>query len=82
MDCCYVANIALLLVRAAVVRHAARALDQHLGFVGVTHRSRRAVSGSVVKRHDRLDQTGAVNPADAACSDVYIPTVVRLFPRE
>jgi hypothetical protein len=30
-------------------------------------------------RHDGLVQTGAVNPADAAHSDVCIPTAVTLF---
>jgi hypothetical protein len=29
--------------------------------------------------HDRLVQTGAVNPADAAYSDVCIPMAVTLF---
>jgi hypothetical protein len=61
---------------------AQRVLDQRLGLVGVTGRSRRGVSGSVVTRRDRLDQAGAVNPADAACCDVYIPMEVTLFPRE
>jgi uncharacterized membrane protein len=35
-----------------------------------------------VTPHDRLDQTSAINPADTACYDVYIPTAVTLFPRE
>jgi len=60
MNCCYVANIALSLLRAAVARHEARVLD----------------------RHDRLDHMGAVNPAEAACYDLYIPMAVTLFPRE
>ena len=49
---------------------AKRALDQHLGFAGVTRRSRRRTSGGVVTDHDRLGQTGAVNPANAECYDV------------
>jgi hypothetical protein len=61
---------------------AKRVLDRRLGLVDVTGRSRRRVSGGVVTRCDGLDQTGAVNPADAACFDVYIPMAVTLFPRE
>jgi len=49
------------------VRGDARVLDQHPG---------------VETRHDRLVQTAAVNPADAAYSDVCIPTAVTLFPWE
>jgi len=44
--------------------------------------SRRAVSRGVVMRHDRLDQSDAINAAHAARCDVYISAAVTLFPRE
>jgi hypothetical protein len=37
---------------------------------------------TVETRHDRLVKAGAIDPADAACFDVCIPTTVPLFLRE
>jgi len=44
--------------------------------VGIT---RRSGSGGVETLHRPVRQTGTVNPADAADSDVCIPTAVTLF---
>jgi hypothetical protein len=67
-------NVSSLSPRPADVRRGARVLDQHLGVVA--SRTGRASGAST---HNRVVQTGAVNPADVAYSDVCIPTAVTLF---